>query len=98
MSFAAAALDRHREKWRETPRGNDTDGSVFSLRPPRPPGRGLPCLLGCHGGSPRRRGTGWLGSLYGDTFRARRRRQHLPSGRRSGHRCRPLCRAFGVAY
>src|SRR5580704_12704231 len=30
VSFAAAVLDRHREKWREAPRGSDTDGRVFS--------------------------------------------------------------------
>lgn len=72
MSFAAVALDRHREKWREAPRGSDTDGRVFSSD--------LLALadaafLATWDGMAARRYTGeigWLGAAYGDTFRGRR--------------------------
>jgi SAM-dependent methyltransferase len=72
VNFAAAALDRHREKWREAPRGSDTDGRVFSSD--------LLALsddafLATWDGMAARRYTGeigWLGAVYGDTFRGRR--------------------------
>jgi SAM-dependent methyltransferase len=72
VNFSAAALDRHREKWREAPRGSDTDGRVFSSD--------LLALsddafLATWDGMAARRYTGeigWLGAVYGDTFRGRR--------------------------
>jgi len=67
-----AALDRYREKWREAPRGSDTDGRVFSSD--------LLALaedafLAAWDGMAARRYSGeigWLGAVYGDTFRDRR--------------------------
>jgi len=69
--MSASDLDRHREKWREAPRGSDTDGRVFST--------GLlalsdPELLASWDAMAQRRyggEIGWLGPLYGDTFRSR---------------------------
>jgi hypothetical protein len=65
----AGLLARYRDKWREAPRGDDTDGRVFSTS-----------LLGLadstlsetwdematrrYGGS-----VGWIGPLYFDAFR-----------------------------
>jgi len=64
-------LDRYREKWREAPRGSDTDGRVFST--------GLLALSDTElvatwdAMAARRYGgeIGWLSLLYGDTFRDR---------------------------
>src|SRR5260370_28134749 len=67
----ASDLDRYREKWREAPRGSDMDGRVFST--------GLLALSDAEllatweAMAARRYGgeIGWLGPLYGDTFRGR---------------------------
>ena len=68
----AGILDEYREKWREAPRGSDTDGRIFSSD-----------LLSLDDGlllaawdemAARRYAgeLGWLGPLYFDTFRDRR--------------------------
>jgi len=62
-------LDKYREKWREAPRGSDTDGRVFSTDLLA---LGDEALLSAWQQMAARRyegELGWLGPLYADTFR-----------------------------
>lgn len=64
-------LDRYREKWREAPKGSDADGRIFSSELLALPDDLL--LARWDEMAARRYGgeLGWLGPLYGDTFRDR---------------------------
>ncbi|HTR84142.1 MAG TPA: class I SAM-dependent methyltransferase [Reyranella sp.] len=66
------SLDRYREKWREAPRGSDTDGRIFSSDLLTLPDD---AMLAAWQEMAERRYVGelgWLGPLYGDHFRDRR--------------------------
>ncbi len=72
LMAATGTLDRYREKWREAPRGSDTDGRVFSsdllaLDDDLLLARWDEMAARRYGGE-----LGWLGPLYFDTFRDRR--------------------------
>lgn len=69
--MAAADLASFREKWREAPRGSDTDGRVFSTDLLALPDEAF--LLAWQEMAARRYvgEIGWLGALYSDTFRGR---------------------------
>ncbi len=72
MTAAIGTLDRYREKWREAPRGSDTDGRVFSSDLLALPDDRL--LAAWQEMAARRYGgeLGWLGPLYFDAFRDRK--------------------------
>ena len=66
------SLRDYREKWREAPRGSDTDGRIFSTDFLKLPSERL---LSAWEEMAARRYTGeigWLGPLYFDTFRDRK--------------------------
>ena len=65
------ALASHREKWREAPRGSDTDGRIFSTDLLAMPDDTF--LAAWQDMAARRYAgeIGWLGPLYFDTFRGR---------------------------
>lgn len=64
-------LDRYREKWREAPKGSDADGRVYSTELLKLPDG---VLLAAWEQMAARRHSGehgWVGPLYGDSFRTR---------------------------
>jgi SAM-dependent methyltransferase len=65
-------LEAYREKWREAPRGSDTDGRIFSTELLALPDHDF--LATWQEMAARRYAgeLGWLGTLYFDTFRGRR--------------------------
>lgn len=70
--MAPAELASYREKWREAPRGSDTDGRIFSSELLAMPDETF--LATWQSMAARRYGgeLGWLGTLYFDTFRGKR--------------------------
>jgi hypothetical protein len=68
----ATGLASYREKWREAPRGSDTDGRIFSTDLLAMPDEAF--LTAWQDMAARRHAgeLGWLGTLYADTFRDRR--------------------------
>ncbi len=69
--MATASLESYREKWREAPRGSDTDGRIFSTDLLAMPDD---AFLAAWQEMAVRRYTGeigWLGPLYFDAFRGR---------------------------
>jgi hypothetical protein len=69
--MATAGLASYREKWREAPRGSDTDGRIFSSELLAMPDE---LFLSTWQGMAARRydgELGWLGTLYFDTFRGK---------------------------
>lgn len=72
MGSSIESLDRYRDKWREAPRGSDTDGRIFSSELLTLDDEQL--LAHWDEMASRRYGgeLGWLGPLYFDTFRDRR--------------------------
>jgi len=69
--MATGSLASHREKWREAPRGSDTDGRIFSTDLLTMPDETF--LAAWREMAVRRYAgeIGWLGPLYFDTFRGR---------------------------
>jgi SAM-dependent methyltransferase len=67
-----AALDRYREKWREAPRGSDTDGRVFSSDLLALPDEAFLAAWDAMAARRYAGELGWLGTIYGDSFRGRR--------------------------
>jgi hypothetical protein len=67
----ASGLDSYREKWREAPRGSDTDGRIFSSELLSLPDAAF--LSAWQEMAARRYAgeLGWLGTLYFDTFRGK---------------------------
>src|SRR5688572_28210003 len=72
MASQEVDLNQYREKWREAPRGSDTDGRVWSTELLKLPVDGL--LAAWNGIAARRYAgeLGWVGPLYFDTFRGRK--------------------------
>jgi hypothetical protein len=72
MASQEVDLNQYREKWREAPRGSDTDGRVWSTELLKLPVDGL--LAAWNGIAARRYAgeIGWVGPLYFDTFRGRK--------------------------
>ena len=72
MASQEVDLDRYRDKWREAPRGSDTDGRVWSSDLLKLPDTEL--LAAWNEMAARRYGgeIGWVGPLYLDTFRGRK--------------------------
>ena len=72
MGHKSGNLDRYREKWREAPRGSDTDGRIVSSDLLA---MADDVFLAIWDAMAARRYTGeigWLGPLYADTFRGKR--------------------------
>lgn len=65
-------LQRYRDKWRETPRGSDTDGRIFSTDLLKMPPERLAMMWEEMAARRYNGEIGWLGPLYFDTFRGKK--------------------------
>ncbi len=72
MAGKSGSLDRYREKWREAPRGSDTDGRIVSSDLLAMTDDGLLAVWDAMAARRYAGEIGWLGPLYVDAFRGKR--------------------------